>query len=79
MLAVAGDREADLVDRLLPRLRRFRTQPPHRGNWRVWPGEAGANSSISWSSMEIHATAFLALSKRDRPSALFCSRLCCPN
>lgn len=79
MLAVAGDREADLVDRLLPRLQRFRTQPRHQGNWRVWPGEAGANASISWSNMEIHATAFLAFSKRDRPSALFCSRRYYPN
>lgn len=52
MLAVADDREADLIGRLLPRL---------------------------WSSMEIHATAFLAFSKRDRPSALFCSRWCRPN
>lgn len=79
MLVVAGDREADLVDRLLPRLQRFRTQPRHQENWRVWPGEAGANSSISWSSMEIHATAFRAFSKRNHPSALFCSRRCCPN
>lgn len=74
MLAVAGDREADLVDRLLPRLQRFRTRPRHQGNRCVCPGEAGADSSISWSSMEIRTTAFQGAFEGDCPSPLFCSR-----